>query len=213
VSGSSQVSHPLCARLYAKQANGAESKGLADQRRTMLDGLAGSVVEIGAGNGLNFDHYPSSVTVVHAFEPDPYLRRLAVAAAAATPLSISVGEARAEELPLEDTSVDAAVASLVLCSVKDIDRAVCELHRVLRPGGELRFNEHVVSDHRVWRTLQRAADATLWPAVSGGCHLARDTRAALEEGGFEVEQVTRFGFRVSALDPPKSHLLGIARRV
>jgi hypothetical protein len=71
------VSHPLCARLYVKQAEVAESKGLADQRRRMLAGLAGQVVEIGAGNGLNFAHYPESVTMVHAFEPEPYLRALA----------------------------------------------------------------------------------------------------------------------------------------
>jgi SAM-dependent methyltransferase len=213
VSGASPVSHPLCARLYAKQANGAESKGLAEQRRAMLEGLAGSVAEIGAGNGLNFGHYPSAVTVVHAFEPDPYLRRLAAKAAGEATLSISVGDAAAEELPLEDASVDAAVASLVLCSVKNLDRAIDELHRVLRPDGELRFNEHVVSDRAFWRALQRTADATIWPTVSGGCHLARDTRAALGRGGFEIERVKRFGFRVSALDPPKSHVLGIARRV
>jgi ubiquinone/menaquinone biosynthesis C-methylase UbiE len=213
MSAAPSVSHPLCARLYAKQANGAEAKGLAEQRRAMLEGVAGSVVEIGAGNGLNFGHYPPAVTVVHAFEPDPYLRPLAIEAAAEARVSISVGDAAAEDLPLADASVDAAVASLVLCSVSDIDQAIGELHRVLRPGGELRFNEHVVSDQRAWRALQRAADATLWPIVSGGCHLGRDTRAALEQRGFEIVRVKRFGFRVSALDPPKSHLLGIARRV
>jgi ubiquinone/menaquinone biosynthesis C-methylase UbiE len=179
----------------------------------MLEGVAGSVVEIGAGNGLSFGHYPPAVTVVHAFEPDPYLRPLAIEAAAEARVSISVGDAAAEDVPLADASVDAAVASLVLCSVSDIDQAIGELHRVLRPGGELRFNEHVVSDQRAWRALQRAADATLWPIVSGGCHLGRDTRAALEQRGFEIVRVKRFGFRVSALDPPKSHLLGIARRV
>jgi ubiquinone/menaquinone biosynthesis C-methylase UbiE len=213
MSAAPTVSHPLCARLYAKQASGAEAKGLAEQRQSMLHGLAGSVVEIGAGNGLNFGHYSPAVTVVHAFEPDPYLRRVATEAAAETPRSIHVGGAAAEGLPLADASVDAAVASLVLCSVSDIEQAIGELHRVLRPGGELRFNEHVVSERRAWRVLQRTADATLWPIVSGGCHLGRDTRASLERGGFEILQVKRFGFRVSALDPPKSHLLGIARRV
>ena len=173
----------------------------------------GRLVEIGAGNGLNFAHYPSTVTLVHAFEPDPYLRRLASEAGVESTLPISVSEGTAEELPLEDARVDAAVASLVLCSVNDLDRAIGELHRVLRPGGELRFNEHVASDRPFWRALQRAADATIWPTVYGGCHLARGTRVALEEGGFQIEHVERFGFRVGALDPPKSHLLGIARRI
>lgn len=207
------VSHPLCARLYAKQAEAAESKGLADQRRRMLVGLAGKVVEIGAGNGLNFGHYPSTVTAVSAFEPEQYLRTLAEQAAENAPVAVSVGDAVAEDLPLGDASVDAAVASLVLCSVNDVARAVAELHRVVRPGGELRFNEHVASQHSLRRALQRTADATVWPTISGGCHLGRETGAALEDGGFHVERVERFEFSVSVLDPKKTHLLGTARRV
>ena len=213
MSRSATVSHPLCARLYAKQSEAAESRGLADQRRRMLAGLAGHVVEIGAGNGLNFAHYPDSVTMVHAFEPDPYLRALAIRAAENAAVSVSVGEAIAEDLPLEDASVDAAVASLVLCSVKDVVRAVAELHRVVRPGGELRFNEHVASAQPLRRVLQRTADATVWPLLSGGCHLGRDTGKAFEDGGFRIEQVDRFVFSVSALDPPTSHILGTARRI
>jgi SAM-dependent methyltransferase len=213
MSRAATVSHPLCARLYAKQAEAAESRGLADQRRRMLAGLAGRVVEIGAGNGLNFAHYPDSVTMVHAFEPDPYLRALAIRAAENAAVSVSVGEAIAEGLPLPDGSVDAAVASLVLCSVNDVVRAVAELHRVVRPGGELRFNEHVASAQSLRRALQRTADVTVWPLLSGGCHLGRDTGKAFEDGGFRVEHVDRFVFSVSALDPPKSHILGTARRI
>jgi ubiquinone/menaquinone biosynthesis C-methylase UbiE len=212
MSRQSTISHPLCARLYVKQAEAAESRGLADQRRRVLAGLAGQIVEIGAGNGLNFAHYPEAVTMVHAFEPDPYLRALTIRAAENAVVPVSVGEAIAEALPLEDASVDAAVASLVLCSVKDLARAVAELHRVVRPGGELRFNEHVASEHPLRRALQRTADATVWPTISGGCHLGRDTKAALEDGGFHIERVERFAFSVSALDPPKSHILGSARR-
>jgi ubiquinone/menaquinone biosynthesis C-methylase UbiE len=207
------VSHPLCARLYVKQADAAESRGLADQRRRMVAGLVGQVVEIGAGNGLNFAHYPQTVTMVHAFEPEPYLRTLAIRAAEKSAVPISVGDSAAEDLPLEDTSVDAAVASLVLCSVRDLGAAVAELHRVVRPDGELRFNEHVASQRPFQRAVQRTADATIWPTISGGCHLARDTEAALEDGGFRIERVDRFVFSVSALDPPKSHILGSARRL
>ena len=212
MSRSTTVSHPLCARLYAKQAEAAESRGLADQRRRMLAGLAGHVVEIGAGNGLNFEHYPDAVTMVHAFEPDPYLRALAIRAAENAPVSVSVGEAIAEDLPLPDGSVDAAVVSLVLCSVKDVVRAVAELHRVVRPGGELRFNEHVASVQSLRRVLQRTADATVWPLLSGGCHLARDTGKAFEDGGFRMGRVEHFEFSVPALDPKKTHILGTAYR-
>lgn len=212
MSRSITVSHPLCARLYAKQAEAAEARGLADQRRRMLAGLAGHVVEIGAGNGLNFAHYPDSVTMVHAFEPDPYLRALAIPAAENAAVSVSVGDAIAEDLPLPDGSVDAAVVSLVLCSVKDVVRAVAELHRVVRPGGELRFNEHVASAQSLRRGLQRTADATVWPLLSGGCHLGRDTGKAFEDGGFRIGQVERFEFSVSVLDPTKTHILGTAYR-
>lgn len=207
------VSHPLCARLYAKQSEAAESRGLADQRRRMLSGLAGEVVEIGAGTGLNFFHYPQAVTVVHAFEPDPYLRGLAARAADDAAVPVKVADAVAEGLPLEDASVDAAVASLVLCSVRDPGRAIAELHRVVRPGGELRFNEHVAAQHSLRKALQRTADATVWPTISGGCHLGRETKAALEEGGFRLERAERFEFSVSALDLKKTHILGTARRV
>jgi len=212
MSRSTTVGHLLCARLYAKQAEAAESQGLADQRRRMLAGLAGRVVEIGAGNGLNFAHYPDAVTMVHAFEPDPYLRTLAIRAAENAPVSVSVDEAIAEDLPLPDGSVDAAVVSLVLCSVKDVVRAVAELHRVVRPGGELRFNEHVASVQSLRRVLQRTADATVWPLLSGGCHLGRDTGKAFEDGGFRIGRVERFEFNVSALDPKKTHILGTAYR-
>jgi ubiquinone/menaquinone biosynthesis C-methylase UbiE len=207
------VSHPLCARLYAKQSEAAESRGVADQRRRMLAGLVGEAAEIGAGNGLNFRQYPATVTKVHAFEPDPYLRALAMRAAENANVSISVADARAEALPLEDASVDAVVASLVLCSVSDLARAVAELHRIIRPEGELRFNEHVASDRPLRRAIQRAADATVWPTISGGCHLGRDTQAALEDGGFRIERIERFDFSVSALDPKKTHILGSAQRV
>jgi hypothetical protein len=93
---------------------------------------------------------------------------------------------------------------LVLCSVKDVAGAVAELHRVVRPGGEFRFNEHVASEHPLRRALQRTADATLWsPTIFCGCHLGRDTEKALEDSAFRVERIERFVFNVSALDPPK----------
>jgi len=208
-----KVDHPLFARLYAGQSQKAEALGLAARRAKLLDGLAGRVLEIGAGNGLNFSHYPARVTEVVAVEPERNLRELAIQAAGSAPVPVRVVDALAEELPFEDGVFDAAVASLVLCSIGDVAAALDELRRVVRHDGELRFFEHVASERRVVRSLQRAADATLWPRVAGGCHLARDTARLIEDAGFAIERCERFSFRIPPLDPPKRHILGIARKI
>jgi ubiquinone/menaquinone biosynthesis C-methylase UbiE len=202
----------LCARLYIRQSGQAERLGLAARRAQLLDGLAGKVIEVGAGNGLNFAHYPAAVTEVSAVEPEPHLREHADAAAREAPIPVTVVDAVAEELPFADGSFDAAVASLVLCSVVDVVAALAELHRVLRSGGELRFLEHIASPSPVLRALQRAGDATVWPRLSGGCRLARETDRLIEEAGFTIEQWERFSFRIPPLDPPKTHIIGVARR-
>jgi SAM-dependent methyltransferase len=176
------VDHPLCARLYARQSVQAERLGLAERRAELLDGLAGRVLEIGAGNGLNFRHYPTTVDELVAVEPERHLRELAQTAAQDASVPVTVVDALAEALPFPDGGFDAAVASLTLCSIGDVETALAELYRVLNPGGELRFFEHVASPHRAARALQRAADATIWPHLSGGCHLGRDT-GRLDRGG------------------------------
>ena len=206
-----RVRHPLCARLYARQVERAEDLGLAERRRRLLDGLSGRVLEIGAGTGTNLAHYPPSVAEVVAVEPEPYLRRRLAQAAALAPVEVTVIDAAAEELPFEDGAFDAAVTSLVLCSVGDPMRALGELRRVLRPGAELRFLEHVTSARPGRRRMQRVADATLWPLLSGGCHLGRDTTQHIADAGFVTERVERFAFGIPPLDPPKTHALGVAR--
>ena len=207
------IDHPLCARLYVRQSHEAERLGLTARRGQLLDGLAGKVLEIGAGNGLNFAHYPPSVTDVIAVEPERHLRELAQRAARDAPVPVTVIDAVAEELPFTTATFDAAVASLMLCSVADVPAALAEVHRVLQPDGELRFFEHVGSPRHALRALQRAADATVWPRLSGGCHLARDTDRLIEAAGFVIERCDRFAFRIPPLDPPKTHVLGVARRV
>ena len=203
--------HPLCARLYAQQAERAEDLGLPERRRTLLAGLSGRVVEIGAGTGTNLSHYPSAVSEVVVVEPERYLRGRLAQAAAASPREVTVVDAAGEQLPLEDGAFDAAVSCLVLCSVADPGRALAEIRRVLRPGAELRFLEHVASPRPGRRRVQRAADATVWPLVSGGCHLGRDTTRLIADAGFTIERQAAFAFRIPPLDPPKTHVLGVAR--
>lgn len=170
------------------------------------------MVEVGAGTGISFAHYPDTVTELIAVEPEPRLRASAERAAEDAPIPVRVLDGVADELPLEQGSCDAAVVSLVLCSVPEQGRSLAELARVIRPGGELRFYEHVVSERALPARLQRLADATVWPLLAGGCHMSRDTGSALRDAGFEIEDVERFSFQPTLTAPPLPHILGSARR-
>ena len=208
------IPRPRFARMYLKAAARADRRGATQHRRALLRDLTGRVLEVGAGNGLNFAHYPPTVTEVVAIEPEPTLRAIAQRAAAGAPVPVTVRAGTADALPLADGEMDAAIASLVLCSVPDQARALAELHRVLRPGGELRFYEHVIARCQPKRAILQLADRSgLWPAIGGGCHPARDTGAAIEAAGFTIEHCERFGFRARALEPSVPHILGIARRL
>ena len=211
---SGRIKHPVFARIYAKCAGPAlDRAGIGEHRDRLLAGLSGAVVEVGAGNGLNFPHYPGTVARVVAVEPEPNLRALAEKAARSAPVPVEVVEGRAEVLPFPDASFDAAVACLVLCSVADQGAALREISRVLRPGGTLRFFEHVQADGAVLRGVQRALDATVWPLAAGGCHTARDTGAALIEAGFTITELDRFEFPESRIPMPiQTHILGRANR-
>jgi SAM-dependent methyltransferase len=207
------IARPRFARMYLRSAASAEERGATGHRRRLLEGLGGTVVEIGAGHGLNFPHYPPEVAEVVAIEPEPTLRSEAEAAAATAHVPIRVLAGVAEQLPLEDGSADAVVASLVLCSVPDQARAFAEIRRVLRPGGELRFYEHVVPRCQPKRLLLQVIDRSgLWPAIAGGCHPARDTTEAMMQAGFDIEEIERFGFSAAPFQPLIPHILGIARR-
>jgi SAM-dependent methyltransferase len=203
-------SHPIFARVWIKGAGAAEERGTAEHRQELLAGLSGTVVEIGAGNGLNFPHYPREVTRVVAVEPEPTLRKAAGEVALSAPVPVEAVDAVSERLPFEDGSFDAAVACLVLCTV-DAEATLSEIRRVVRPGGELRFYEHVVSTKRGLAAFQRFGDRTVWPLISGGCHASRDTAATIERAGFTIDRCRRFDFRQAPPLPAVPHILGTAR--
>jgi ubiquinone/menaquinone biosynthesis C-methylase UbiE len=210
---SSQIRHPVFARVYARLSAGMEGAGVGRLREDLLAGLAGTVLEVGAGSGLNFRHYPHSVSSLLAVEPEPHLRGLAEQAAGTAGVPVKVVDGSAEQLPAEDGSFDAVVATLVLCSVPDPAVALAEMRRVLRPGGQLRFMEHVRAETAGYRRIQRLADATIWPACCGGCHASRDPVAAMTAAGFTVTDLTRYRLPDSRLPwPTAPHARGVAVR-
>ncbi|NUP49262.1 MAG: class I SAM-dependent methyltransferase [Catenulispora sp.] len=211
---SGRSKHPVFARFYAKVAGPALDKaGMGPHRDRLLAGLEGEVLEIGAGNGLNFGRYPDAVKHVTAVEPEPTLREYAESAAEAAAVQVTVVDARAEALPFPDGAFDAAVACLVLCSVPDQAAALAEVHRVLRPGGLLRFFEHVQADSPKMQQVQRVLDKTVWPVFAGGCHTGRDTAAAITAARFELTDLDSFTFPKTRIAMPTgTHILGTAVR-
>jgi ubiquinone/menaquinone biosynthesis C-methylase UbiE len=208
---SQEVHHPLFARLYPRGSARADARGGAENRHELLAGLGGRVIELGAGSGENFPHYPDTIGELAAVEPEDYLRERAKQAADRAPIPVSVIDAVADRHPFPDASFDAAVASLVLCSVPDQASALGELRRVLRPGGELSFYEHVRPNNpRTAAVWQRLDVWNIWPRLAGGCHAARDTGAAIRAAGFEMERCRRFPFKGGPVSAP--HILGVARR-
>lgn len=209
--GAAEVNNPVFARLFDRFAAKDKGRGEDALRKELLADLSGRVVEVGAGNGINFEHYPSSVSELVAVEPEPYLRAAAERAAADAPVPVTVTDGLADEIPAEDDSFDAAVVAGVLCSVPDQRRALSELRRVLSARGELRFYEHVRSRRPAFARYQRAV-AGPWSRAMGGCRPDRDTLAAIEAAGFEVDRCRGFGFpRHARIYPVTPRILGSAR--
>jgi SAM-dependent methyltransferase len=167
-------------------------------RRRSLAGLRGRVIEVGSGDGRSFEHYPADVERVLAVEPDPTARAAAAERARATAVQFDIVDGDAAALPAEEGTFDAAVVMGVLCTVPDPAAALRELRRVLVPGGELRFWEHVRSGNPAFRALQRACDVLFWTRALGGCETTRDTVAAVQEAGFRFVTLDR-GFHSSSL--------------
>ena len=186
----------------------SERACLTAWRAELLGHAHGTVLEVGAGTGLNVAHYPPAVRELLVSEPDPHM---AVRLKKRLPAHARFVDAGAEKLPLADASVDVVVSTLVLCTVPDAGAAVAELARVLRPGGALLFLEHVAAKDRPDRLRWQQRLEPVWKHVAGNCHLTRDTEATLVGGGFVLERVTRESMRKA---PPwvRPTIRGVARR-
>jgi ubiquinone/menaquinone biosynthesis C-methylase UbiE len=206
-----EVDNPLFARFFDRFAARDKGRGEDALRRELVGGLQGTVVEVGPGNGINFAHYPGAVDELIAVEPEPYLRGRAQETAQDVPLAVRVLDGTAADLPIVDASADAVVVAGVLCSVPDQQAALAEFRRVLRPGGQLRFYEHVRSRRPRFARYQDAA-ARIWPRLMGGCQPNRETLAAIEHAGFAIERCRGFGFPENARAYPVApRILGVAR--
>ena len=172
----------IFAALYERTMKDTEEAGLRDHRRAIVGRATGRVLEVGAGTGLNLDHYGPEVTELVLTEPEePMARRLRAKATRG-----EIVEAGADRLPFPDDSFDTVVSTLVLCTVPDLDRAIAEIRRVLKPDGRLLLIEHVRSqDPKSAKWQDRLTP--VWSFVGHGCHPNRDTAAALTRAGFRLE--------------------------
>jgi SAM-dependent methyltransferase len=160
-------------------------------RQRVASGLEGDVLEIGFGSGLNVPHYPPEVRKVCAVDPATVGRKLAGDRLAASPVPVEFVGLDGEELPLEDASIDHVLTTWTLCTIADLDRALAEVHRVLRPGGALHFLEHGRSpDPNVARWQDRLTP--LQRRVHGGCHLNREIDAFVRRSGLELTRLENF---------------------
>jgi ubiquinone/menaquinone biosynthesis C-methylase UbiE len=155
-------------------------------RREALAPAAGSVLEIGIGTGLNCNHYPASCRSIAAVDTNPALTGRARHRAAAAGMTVAHQALSAEALPFEDASFDTVVSTFTMCSIPDLGRALGELRRVLKPGGQVLFLEHGLSpDAAVARWQRRLTPA--WRVIGDGCHLDRDTPAELADAGLAID--------------------------
>jgi ubiquinone/menaquinone biosynthesis C-methylase UbiE len=198
----------LFAALYDTVSKGSEAAGLRDERRRLLSKAEGETLEIGAGTGLNLEHYPETVTRLVLVEPDRHMRRRLGRRAGALGRSAEIVDASVEELPFEDATFDTAVVTLVLCSVPSQQPALAEIARVLKPEGRLLFLEHVRSaDPKVARSQDRIRP--LYNLV--GCNPNRDTLAGIEASALTLESVSH-GEIPKAPKVERPMIVGTARR-
>lgn len=204
------VDNPFFARLWTAMSS-REPESLRRLRRENLAGLSGRVLEVGAGTGTNFEFYPATVTEVVAVEPERRLAALAVQAADRAAIPVTVTTDTVEHFA-DAEPFDAVVCSLVLCSVDDPKSVVGQLLSRLKPGGELRYLEHVAGPG-VRGRLQRFADATFWPRLLGNCHTHRHTEETIAGAGFRITGARReWTFPRWAPVPVAEFAIGVAVR-
>jgi ubiquinone/menaquinone biosynthesis C-methylase UbiE len=190
------------AAMYDRGLKATEEAGLREMRRELLAGAGGRVLELGAGTGVNLGLYPDAIEDLVMIEPDPFMAKQLWAKLAESARSATVIEASAERLPFEDASFDTAVAMLVLCTIPDPAAALAEAARVLKPGGQLLFVEHVRAEDAGLARWQDRLEKP-WRFLGDGCHCNRDTVATIAASPFEVNEIERAACRRRRRSSPR----------
>jgi len=163
----------------------------AKVRTEACEGLHGDVIELGFGSGLNMPHLPPEVTGVWTVEPSAVAMKLAAKRMAASSIEVHQGALDGERLDFPDTRFDSALSTMTLCTIPDVDGALTELRRVLKPRADFHFAEHgLAPDEKVVRMQGRMNG--FQQRVAGGCHLNRDIAALITKAGFEIETIRNF---------------------
>ncbi|WP_290817416.1 class I SAM-dependent methyltransferase [Halovivax sp.] len=191
-----EIAHPIFAAVY-DAALPLENRLFGPHREYLAAGLSGRVLDLGAGSGAMFEYVAEAAgegsgadLTYHAVEPDPHMRRRAAERARETGLAVHLEEGRAEALPYDDGSFDVVISAVVFCTVQDPAAGLDEVARVLKPGGEFRFFEHVGADG--WRRRGQELLNPLWRRAAAGCHLDRDTvDRFVAHDAFEVIELER----------------------
>lgn len=180
----------LFAALYNRVLDGTERDGLGEMRGELLAGASGRTIEIGAGTGVNLEHYPDTVSELALVEPGPHMAKQLREKLAESGRAATIATAGAEELPFAADSFDTAVSTLVLCTVPDPEASLAELARVLKPGGRLLFIEHVRSEDPGRARWQDRLERP-WRFVADGCHCNRDTLSTIGRSRFDQVEAER----------------------
>jgi len=200
------TNHSIFAAMYERLSRGGSERSFMEPLRKEIIGQAkGVVLEIGAGNGLNFAFYnPEQVERVEAVEPDSAMLRYARERLNTARVPITLTQAPVEDLPFADETFDSAVATLVLCSVTDPMRGLSEIRRVLKPGGTLLLIEHVRAQGAFARRLQDII-TPVTKRMAGNCHWNRDTARTVINADFQIEDKRDISGRIPPMIVLRAH--------
>lgn len=184
-------------------------ESLGQLKQALLGNIQNQVLEIGPGAGANLGYYPNNIDWI-GVEPNPYMHPYLEKEAQQQGLSqIKLLQGTAEDLPVEENTIDTVVSTHVLCSVKDLDRSLQEIKRILKPGGNFIFIEHVAGECCTWTRRIQDGIEPVWKIIFDNCHPNRETWKSLENSGWEIVNYQQFNLSFPIVSP---HIAGIVSK-